>query len=252
MFGTNVDVGKGITDLLVTDLVKDGTYSIIERSALDKILKEQNFSNSNRADPTSAAQVGKLLGVDYIVVGSITQFGNETKNTGVGGGGGGFGGYGLGGFHHSNSKANVVVTARIINIDTGEILAVADGKGESSRSSTSLLGGGGNWSGFGGGNVNFGDSNFQETIIGEATKAATDQLSTGLVADAPKLPVRTITVEGQVAAVDSGQRWRQSRCKSRRSVQRAPRDQRDQGSYDRQRSAQTHIHNRRYQSDRCG
>jgi curli biogenesis system outer membrane secretion channel CsgG len=205
MFGTNVDVGKGITDLLVTDLVKDGTFSIIERSALDKILKEQNFSNSNRADPTSAAQIGKMLGVDYIVVGSITQFGNETKNTGVGGGGGGIGGFGLGGFKHSNSKANVAVTARVINIDTGEILAVADGKGESSRSSTSMLGGGGNWSGFGGGNVNFGASDFQQTIIGEATKAATDQLSTGLVADAPKLPVRSINVEGQVAAVDSGQ-----------------------------------------------
>jgi len=205
MFGTNVDVGKGITDLLVTDLVKDGTYSIIERAALDKILKEQNFSNSNRADPSSAAQIGKLLGVDYIIVGSITEFGNETQNRGVGGNGGGFDRYGLGGFHHSNSKANVAITARIINIDTGEILAVADGKGQSARSSTSMLGGGGNWRGSGGGNVDFGSSSFQQTIIGEATKAATDQLSTGLIADAPKLPVRTITVEGQVAAVDSGQ-----------------------------------------------
>ena len=58
LFGTNVDVGKGIVDLLVTGLVKDGTYSIIERKALDKIMTEQNFSNSNRADPTSAAKLG--------------------------------------------------------------------------------------------------------------------------------------------------------------------------------------------------
>src|SRR5947207_8104934 len=43
LFVTNVDVGKGISDLLVTDLVKDGTYSVIERKALDKILTEQNF-----------------------------------------------------------------------------------------------------------------------------------------------------------------------------------------------------------------
>jgi len=49
MFGSNVDVGKGIADLLVTNLVKDGTYSLIERKALDKIMAEQNFSNSNRA-----------------------------------------------------------------------------------------------------------------------------------------------------------------------------------------------------------
>jgi len=67
LFGTNVDVGKGISDLLVTDLVKDGTYSVIERKALDKILTEQNFSNSDRANPNSAAKIGKLLGVDVIL-----------------------------------------------------------------------------------------------------------------------------------------------------------------------------------------
>jgi len=174
LFGTNVDIGKGITDLLVTGLVKDGTYSIIERKALDKIMAEQNFSNSNRADPTSAARIGKLLGVDAIIEGSITQFGNETKKTNLGGGGGGWGGFGLGGVGHSNSKANVSITARLINIDTGEIMGVAEGAGQSSRSSTSLLGGGGNWHGWGGG-------------------------------DAPKVAVRTITVDGLVAAVDGGQ-----------------------------------------------
>ena len=33
IFGQDVDIGKGISDLLVTDLVKDGTYSVIERKA---------------------------------------------------------------------------------------------------------------------------------------------------------------------------------------------------------------------------
>lgn len=205
MFGSNVDVGKGITDLLVTGLVKDGTYSIIERKALDKIMTEQNFSNSQRADPNSAAKIGKLLGVDAIVEGSITQFGNETKKIGIGGNGSTYGGFGLGGIGHSNSKANVVINLRVVDVDTGEILAVADGTGQSSRSSTSLLGGGGNWHGFGGGNVDFGSSNFQNTIIGEATKAAVDQLTANLIADASKVTVRTIKVDGLVAAVDGGQ-----------------------------------------------
>jgi curli biogenesis system outer membrane secretion channel CsgG len=205
LFGTNVDVGKGITNLLVTDLVKDGTYSIIERSAMDKILSEQNFSNSNRADPSSAAKIGKLLGVDAIVVGAITEFGNETKKTNIGGGGGGWSGFGLGGVGHSKSNANVAVTARIVNIDTGEIMGVAEGLGQSSRSSTSLLGGGGNWHGFGGGNADFGSSDFQNTIIGEATKQAVDKLTTEMIADAPKVSVRTITIDGLVAAVDGGQ-----------------------------------------------
>jgi curli biogenesis system outer membrane secretion channel CsgG len=205
LFGQDIDIGKGICDLLVTDLVKDGTYSVIERKALDKIMTEQNFSNSDRANPNSAAKIGKLLGVDAIIVGSITEFGNETKNLGAGGGGGGFGGFGLGGFGHKNSKANVALTARLVDVDTAEILGVAEGKGQSSRSSTSLLGGGGHWGGFGAGGVNFGSSDFQNTIIGEAVKAATDQLTTEVIADNTKLAVRTIKVEGLVAAVDSGQ-----------------------------------------------
>jgi len=205
IFGQDVDIGKGIADLLVTDLVKDGSYSIIERKALDKILAEQNFSNSDRANPASAAKIGKLLGVDAILVGSITQFGNETKNLGLGGVGGGLVGHGLGGFGHKNSKAIVGLTARLVDIDTGEIMAVAEGKGESSRSSTSMLGGGGNWHAGGGGAVDFGSSDFQSTIIGEATKLATDKLSTDVIAGKDKLQARTIVVQGLVAAVDGGQ-----------------------------------------------
>lgn len=202
LFGSDIDVGKGITDLLVTYLVKDGTYSVIERKALDKILAEQNFSNSDRANPTSAAKLGKLLGVDAIITGSITQFGGETKNTNIGGVGGGLGKIGLGGFGQKKTKAICGIDARIIDIDTAEILGVAEGKGESQRESTSLTGGGGGWSGFGAGHVDFGSSGFQQTIIGEAVKAATEQLSTGLIANNSKLVARVINVEGLIAAVE--------------------------------------------------
>ncbi len=205
MFGTNVDVGRGMSDLTVKYLVQDGTYSVIDRKAMDKILAEQNFSNSDRANPNSAAKLGKILGVDAIIVGSITQFGNETKNTNLGGAGGNWGGYGLGKFGQKKSKAIVAVDARIINIDTAEIMGVASGKGESSRESTSMTGGGGNWHGFGGGNADFGSSDFQQTIIGEAVNLAVKDLSAGLIADNTKLEARTIKVEGLVAAVDGGQ-----------------------------------------------
>ncbi len=205
IFGQDIDIGKGISDLLVTNLVKEGSYSVIERKALDKILAEQNFSNSDRANPTSAAKIGKLLGVDAIIVGSITQFGNDTKNTNLGGAGGNWGGFGVGGLGRKKSKAIVAITARMVDIDTGEILAVAEGKGESQRNSTSLLGGGGNWHGFGAGHADFGSSDFQNTIIGEATKAAVDNLTTDVVAGKEKLQLRTVVVSGLVAAVDSGQ-----------------------------------------------
>jgi curli biogenesis system outer membrane secretion channel CsgG len=199
LFGTDVDVGRGMSDLLVKHLVQDGTYTVVERRALDKILAEQNFSTSDRANPATAAQVGKLLGVDAIILGTITQFGGETNKTNVGGAGGGWGGWGIGGVGHSKTKAIVTVDCRIVDIDTAEILAVADGHGESSRSSTNLLGGGGSWHGFGAGAVDFGSKDFESTIIGEAVKAAMQQLSAGVIGDADRLHVRTVTVQGQVA-----------------------------------------------------
>jgi curli biogenesis system outer membrane secretion channel CsgG len=205
IFGRDVDVGKGVTDLLVTYLVKDGSYSVIERKALDKILAEQNFSNSDRADPSSAAKIGRMLGVDAIIVGSITQFGNDTKTTGVGGAGAGLGKLGLGRFNQKESKAIVGLTARLVSVDTGEILAAVDGEGESKRKSTSLGGIGGGWGGFGAGDVNFGSSNFQNTIIGEAVKSAVENTSTKMVGERGRVAVRAVTVEGLVAAVDGKQ-----------------------------------------------
>jgi curli biogenesis system outer membrane secretion channel CsgG len=202
LFGSNVDVGRGIADMLVKYLVKDGTYSVIERKALDKILAEQNFSTSDRANPASAARIGKILGLDAIIIGSITQFGGDDKSTGVGGGGGGWGGFGLGGIKHKKSKAIVALDARLVDIDTAEILAVADGRGESTRSSTSLMGGGGSWRGFGAGGVDFSSSNFQETIIGEAVKAAVEQMSAGVIGSNAKLQVRQVTVSGLVAFIE--------------------------------------------------
>ena len=55
----NWDIGKGVADLLVDELVNDGSFRVIERKRLDAILAEQNFSNSERADP-DAASVAKI------------------------------------------------------------------------------------------------------------------------------------------------------------------------------------------------
>src|SRR5438067_673896 len=145
IFGTNTDVGRGISDLLVQKLVQDGKYSVIERNALDKILAEQNFSNSDRADATTAATIGRVLRVDAVVVGSITQFGRDDKNTTVGGGavGGITRRFGVGGVQKRDAKAVVAVSARMIDTSTAEILSAVTGNGESSRGGTSLVGGGG-------------------------------------------------------------------------------------------------------------
>ena len=201
IFGTNQDVGRGISDLLVMKLVNDGKYSVIERAALEKVLGEQNFSNSNRADSSTAAKIGKVLGVDMIIIGSITQFGRDDKKTTVGGGGFGLGKIGLGGVQSRNAKAVVAVTARMIDTSTAEILAVAEGNGESARGGTTLVGAGAGPSGGGGGGFDMSSSNFGATILGEAVHKAVDSLGQQLDDKAAAMPTHKVEVSGLVADV---------------------------------------------------
>jgi curli biogenesis system outer membrane secretion channel CsgG len=201
IFGGDQDIGKGIADLMVEKLVRDGTYSVIERAALDKVLAEQNFSNSDRADSTTAAKIGRVLGVDAIVVGTITQFGRDDKSTGIGGAAAGsiLGKYGFGGVGTKKSKAVVGITARMISTDTAEILAAATGSGQSTRSGVSLLGSGGSAGGYGAGNFDMTSSNFHETILGEAVHQAVDSVVKQLEQDATKIPAKQVQIEGLVA-----------------------------------------------------
>jgi len=185
----NWDIGKGIADLLVDELVNDGTYRVIERKRLDAILAEQNFSNSERADPSAAtiAKIGKVLGVKYLIVGSITKFGLEQKKQGIGGGGFGHGGFGIGAIGREKGKANVAITARMVDVSTAEIMASAKGEGISSRSGLLLGGGGGGGGGAGLGGVQMTSSDYQETILGEATEVAVKQVAEKLVAAKSRL-----------------------------------------------------------------
>lgn len=203
IFGTNQDIGKGVADLLVEKLVKSGQYRVIERKAIDKIVAEQNFSNSDRADSTTAAKIGRLIGADAIVMGSITQFGRDDKKTNVGGSvfGSQMSKYGLGGVGASKAKAVVGLSARLVSVNTGEILAVASGVGESTRTGTSLIGSGGGAGAAAAGLVDMTSTNFANTVLGEAVNAATQKLATELDGNAARLPTTVVAVNGLVADV---------------------------------------------------
>jgi curli biogenesis system outer membrane secretion channel CsgG len=205
IFGTDQDIGKGIADLMVEKLVQDGTYSVIERKALDKVLAEQNFSNSDRADPNSAARIARILGVDAIITGSITQFGRDDKSTGVAGGALSrvTGRFGVGGVKLTDAKAVVAISARMINTETAEILAAARGVGESKRKGTSLLGAGGG-SVIGGGAVDMTSKNFANTIIGEAVNQAVESACAQLEGKAASLPEHAVVIDGLVADASGG------------------------------------------------
>lgn len=199
IFGTSQDVGRGISDLLIDRFVKDGTYRVIERREINKVLQEQNFANSDRADATTAAKIGRVLGVDAIIIGDITQFGRDDHNTNAGGVLNRWDKYGIGKVGVHKSKAVVAITARMIDASTGEILASESGKGESQRSGTNLLGGGGDWGGGGAGSLDMGSSNFAQTILGEAVNAAVSELGSKLDQDAGKMPTQTVQINGLVA-----------------------------------------------------
>src|SRR5450631_1124172 len=200
VFGTNQDIGKGISDILIDRLTNNGTYRVIERNALNKVLAEQNFSNSNRADTSTAAKIGHVLGVDAIITGDITQFGRDDQNKNLGGVLGKWDKYGVGNVSTQKSKAVVAITARMIDVNTGEILASVTGKGESTKSGANLLGAGGGGGTYAGGAGGMNSSNFAQTIIGEAVNQAVTQLAQGLEQKSANLSVaKASQVAGLVA-----------------------------------------------------
>ena len=137
-----------------------------------------------------------------MIVGSITQFGTEKKKKGIGGAFSKIGGFGGGSYGTPKGKAKVAIDARIVDTTTGEILAVAKGTGESSRSGLMLGGYGGGGGGAGAGSVDMTSSDFRETILGEAVAQAVQQLSQQLIEAAVRIPEVKVEIKGMVADVD--------------------------------------------------
>jgi len=176
------DIGKGMADQVVDELVNDGSYRVIERKKLDTILAEQDFAQSDRADPSAGkiSKLGKVLGVRYVIAGSITKFGGEEKSYG----GGGLVKGKLGGLGLKKAKTEVTLTARMIDTTTGEIVASAKGAGLSKKGGGLSVGGIG---GGGGAGFSMSSSGYKESAIGEAQEEACKQLVQLLVAKKDQL-----------------------------------------------------------------
>ena len=166
----NYDIGKGMADQVMNELVEDGTFRVIERKKLDTVLAEQDFANSDRADPSAAklSKIGKVLGVRYIITGSITKFGGEQKDKG-----GSFKGIRLG---KGGNKQSVSLTARLVDTTTGEVVLAAKGEGVSNK------GGGFAFSKSGLGGYGQETSDFKASAIGEAQEAAAKALVLQIIA----------------------------------------------------------------------
>jgi len=124
-------------DVFVTELVKSGKFRVMEREQIAAIMREKGLTLSGDIDPTTAMQIGKLLGVNYMLTGSITEYGR----TDAGAHGRSVGR--LPGFNAGKSTFVAAANARIFDVSTGEILWADEARGEDSKVKVSVGGFGG-------------------------------------------------------------------------------------------------------------
>ena len=167
-WGTDWDVGKGLADILITTMLEKNRFRLMERTLLEKVISEQDLGTAGRLDPVTAAKVGKIIGADYLVIGSVTDFSWDKKTSGIIVPIGGIGGIG-----GSRTKAHVAVDLRVVDSTTGEILGSYTGAGTEDKGS--LIAGHSDL-----GALVISSSDFMSTILGRATKKALTQWSDNL------------------------------------------------------------------------
>ncbi len=80
--GSVTELGRFIAEELSVELMNNvKKIEIIDRNHLKSILKEHKFSMSGLVDPTTIKKVGKIVGVDAIITGSVTPFGDNIRVT---------------------------------------------------------------------------------------------------------------------------------------------------------------------------
>lgn len=90
-------LGRGIADFMITDLAGNPTLRVVERQAIDALIKEQDLGQTNRVDVETAVKLGKLLQARYMVLGGFVASPNGTV--------------------HLTARAVEVETSRIVHLD---------------------------------------------------------------------------------------------------------------------------------------
>ncbi|MGY6587404.1 MAG: CsgG/HfaB family protein [Wenzhouxiangella sp.] len=173
-------VGWELSDMLANELAAINAFTVVERTNLEAVMREQDLGASGRVRQDTAAQIGQLTGAQYIVLGTVTAYSEETARTGGGINvrgvniGGRSTNLGVGG---SRTQAYIAVDLRVVNAETGELAHVRTVEGRTSDSGVNLRAQRG-WLG--------GELGHQEnTPAGEAIRAAlieiTDYLECSMV-----------------------------------------------------------------------
>ncbi|HEY4593511.1 MAG TPA: CsgG/HfaB family protein [Thermoanaerobaculia bacterium] len=118
-------------DVFVTELVKSGKFRVVDREQLEAMMQEKHLTQSGDIDKGTAMKLGKILGLNYLLTGAVTEYGN----TDVSGGGGGV--------SAGKRKFVAALNARLINASTGEVLWADEASQEESSVRVSVFGFGG-------------------------------------------------------------------------------------------------------------
>jgi len=114
------DVGSMAVDELTTLLVNTERFSVIERERLDAVLAEQGLAGKGIVDSATAAQVGKVLGVDLIFTGAVTNWEvKESRSSTF---------VLIGGGAEKAIDIDLAVDGRIIDTTTGQIFFADSGE----------------------------------------------------------------------------------------------------------------------------
>ncbi|MDA0327911.1 MAG: hypothetical protein O2958_02695 [Gemmatimonadetes bacterium] len=71
--GASVNLGKAISAMLVTEFSSRPGLVVVERAQLNELLREQDLNLSGRIEESDAIEVGKMLGVQYVLHGQVTS-----------------------------------------------------------------------------------------------------------------------------------------------------------------------------------
>ncbi|OGR93357.1 MAG: hypothetical protein A2992_06120 [Elusimicrobia bacterium RIFCSPLOWO2_01_FULL_59_12] len=179
-YGAN-RLGTSASDILITELAKSNRFIVVERDKLDKLMEEQKLGMSGAIDPGTAAKMGKILGLNAIVTGAISQFGQQTEGSE---------------YLVTQSKNQVVkcaVDIRVVDVETGQVLYADSGAGLARKHTGGVFGLGTR-------------AGYDETLEGEALRAAIVKFVNNIVTQVSKKPwsCRVADVEGQSVYLNAG------------------------------------------------
>jgi curli biogenesis system outer membrane secretion channel CsgG len=207
-FNNNTNIGEGIRAMLTVRMNESKNVTLLERTNIQDVLKEQDLGASNRVKKGTNARIGQLSGADAMLYGDIVIFGRDdtTKRKSLGAALGRFSPVaGAVATMNKEEKAVVGINLRLVDTETGEVIETAEARGESSRKSkdyAGVLGVSGAGAAAGGSGMT--SSNFQQTIIGEATSNAVTKIVEYLETRIPQLPAKPREIEGRVATLGTG------------------------------------------------